>query len=76
MFIRVGKRYITRSGHLVEIHKRKKKTRCPYPFEGTIYTTQGTEKQKEFWTKRGRHLADRIGVEEDEYDLTREAPPV
>jgi hypothetical protein len=61
--LKVGKKYSTRNGYAVHITAKKG---GPFPFIGSIETTEGRELQGEAWTKWGRH---RGGKESTDLDI-------
>jgi hypothetical protein len=64
MELQVGRAYLTRGGHYVEIqHKRQ----AAFAFLGTVYMPNGIERSGEAWTKRGRHYSQKH--ESDEFDI-------
>jgi len=63
--LQVGRAYLTRGGHYVEIHKRRE--RAAFAYLGTVFLPGGIEKSNEAWTKRGRHYSQKN--EADEFDI-------
>jgi hypothetical protein len=52
--LEVGKTYRTRNGAMITIKSRKAST-GPFPFTGSIHTSDGNERSGQNWTKMGRH---------------------